>query len=390
MTRQPNRARAQSISAFALIPCMRMRLRTPSSQAPSPPAVLSVGSPSAERGRVRHGPSPHIAAVASIGSPSGSSVPATIAAVSTATATAAIAVPSTAATIAVPSGTIAVSSSAPRPVTAAAVAAPAVAAAATSVAIGRRAAVAATLTSAVVAAAAAVAAAVALAAAASVHVSCTALRNTGREQHTFAHHVVRHWDALPARLHLVPLPLTGAHHDRLSPLTRGLLDPKHTCQTFADATRRRAATFAERVSHFCGRASCPEERTVSRDAPCTCHLLNYSLDRYRKRNNFTVAAARPRILWRWAEAHLKVSQGALRSLPVCTSGVASTSRAWLRSRPRAVFEAIERETAAAHHGEAGHYMERLMAAAYGPLPTSPLPLPQNSTRVGKRTPRSVE
>ena len=77
-------------------------------------------------------------------------------------------------------------------------------------------------------------------------------------------------------------------------------------------------------------------------------------------------------------------EGALRGLPVCTSGVASTSRAWLRSRPRAIFEAIERETAAAHHGEAGHYMERLMAAAYGPLPASPVPLPQSSTSIGKR------
>ena len=191
------------------------------------------------------------------------------------------------------------------------------------------------------------------AAAASVRVSCTALRNTGREQHTFAHHVVRHWDALPARLHFVALPLQGAHHDRLSPLKRGLLDPKHTCQTFVDAKRRnssrsspsssspnsrRAATFAERVSHFCGRASCPEARPKSSDAPCTCHLLNYSLDRYRKRNNATVVAASPRPLWRWAEAHLKVSQGALRSLPVCTSGVASTSRAWLRSRPLGWFK----------------------------------------------------
>jgi len=94
------------------------------------------------------------------------------------------------------------------------------------------------------------------AAAASVGVSCTALSNTGREQHTFAHHVVQHWDALPARLHFVALPLQGVHHDRLSPLKRGLLDPKHTCQTFADAKRPRATTFAERVSHFCGRASC--------------------------------------------------------------------------------------------------------------------------------------
>ena len=101
------------------------------------------------------------------------------------------------------------------------------------------------------------------AAAASVSVSCTMLRNTGREQHTFAHHVVQHWDALPARLHFVALPLQGVHHDRLSPLKRGLLDPKHTCQTFVDAKRRRAATFAERVSHFCGRASCPEARAQS-------------------------------------------------------------------------------------------------------------------------------
>ena len=101
------------------------------------------------------------------------------------------------------------------------------------------------------------------AAAASVSVSCITLRNTGREQHTFAHHVVQHWDALPARLHFVALPLQGVHHDRLSPLKRGLLDPKHTCQTFVDAKRRRAATFAERVSHFCGRASCPEARAQS-------------------------------------------------------------------------------------------------------------------------------
>ena len=71
----------------------------------------------------------------------------------------------------------------------------------------------------------------------------------------------------------------------------------------------------------------------SGDAPCTCSLLNYSLDRYRKGNNVTVVAASPRLLWRWAEAHLKVSQGTLRSLPVCTSGVASTSRSWLRGRP---------------------------------------------------------
>lgn len=35
-----------------------------------------------------------------------------------------------------------------------------------------------------------------------------------------------------------------------------------------------------------------------------------------------------------------------------------------------MFEAIERETAAANHGEAVHYMERLMVAAYGPLPHS--------------------
>ena len=229
------------------------------------------------------------------------------------------------------------------------------------------------------------------AAAASVRVSCTALRNTGREQHTFAHHVVRHWDALPARLHFVALPLQGAHHDRLSPLKRGLLDPKHTCQTFVDAKRRnssrsspsssspnsrRAATFAERVSHFCGRASCPEARPKSSDAPCTCHLLNYSLDRYRKRNNATVVAASPRPLWRWAEAHLKLSQDALRSLPVCTSGVASTSRAWLRSRPRAVFEAIERETAALTRTQTRtRTPTRTRTRTLLPLPPLPLPLP---------------
>ena len=44
MSRQPN-VPGRRLSALALIPCMRMRLRTPSSQPPSPPAVLSVGSP---------------------------------------------------------------------------------------------------------------------------------------------------------------------------------------------------------------------------------------------------------------------------------------------------------------------------------------------------------
>ena len=97
------------------------------------------------------------------------------------------------------------------------------------------------------------------AAAAAVSVSCNELRNTGREQHTFAHHIVQHWDVLPARLHFVALPLQGLRHKRLSALERGLLDPKHTCQTFVDAEHR-PATFAERVSHFCGRLSCREER----------------------------------------------------------------------------------------------------------------------------------
>ena len=100
------------------------------------------------------------------------------------------------------------------------------------------------------------------AAAAAVSVSCNELRNTGREQHTFAHHIVQHWDVLPARLHFVALPLQGLRHKRLSALERGLLDPKHTCQTFVDAEHR-PATFAERVSHFCGRASCPEARAQS-------------------------------------------------------------------------------------------------------------------------------
>lgn len=95
-------------------------------------------------------------------------------------------------------------------------------------------------------------------------------------------------------------------------------------------------------------------------------MLDFTLDRYHKRSNLTIVAASPRPLWRWAEAHLNVSQTTLSGLPVCTSGVASTTRAWIHSRPRTMYHAILRETSVAVDCEAGLYMERLMAAAYGP------------------------
>ena len=122
------------------------------------------------------------------------------------------------------------------------------------------------------------------------------------------------------------------------------------------------------------------------DAPCTCHLLNYSLDRYRKRNNATVVAASPRPLWRWAEAHLKLPQGALRSLPVCTSGVASTSRAWLRSRPLGWFKR-------AHVDVGGSvpvaHLASLKAQGVPTHPNSPPPSPAyNSLRPSGRGPCS--
>ena len=61
-------------------------------------------------------------------------------------------------------------------------------------------------------------------AAASASVSCSELPNRGREQHTFAHHILRHWNMLPARVHLVALPLSS--HNRLSILKHGLLNPQ--------------------------------------------------------------------------------------------------------------------------------------------------------------------
>ena len=195
-----------------------------------------------------------------------------------------------------------------------------------------------------------------------VSVSCSELPNRGREQHTFAHHILRHWNMLPARMHLVALPLSS--HDRLSELQHGLLNPQHACKTFAGSTQHNQ-TFAERMTSVCGRASCPGVPSRRDDAPCRCRLLDFTLDRY---HNATVVAATPRPLWRWAEAHLNLSQATLRGLPVCASGVASTSRAWLHSRPRTVYEAVLRETSVAVNGEAGHYMERLMAAVYGPPP----------------------
>jgi hypothetical protein len=83
-----------------------------------------------------------------------------------------------------------------------------------------------------------------------------------------------------------------------------------------------------------------------------------------------VTAATPEPLYAWAGSHLDLSPAELAPIVICFNGVAATTGANLRSRPRAVYEAIYNQTSVADESEATHYMERLMAAAYGPAPTS--------------------
>lgn len=168
-------------------------------------------------------------------------------------------------------------------------------------------------------------------------VPCEALVNVGREQHTYAHHIVRHYDALPSVLILTPSDVS--RHNRRSTL-RSMI-----------ASTRSSGAF-ECHTHHC-----------ALDWFGSCDFPAYT-------SGPTVPAS-PSRLGPWLRATidgagstLPVAQ-LLCGLPACHWGIATTTRDQLRAHPRAVYERVAHALTVGNLPEASFYMEWAMSAVYG-------------------------
>lgn len=117
--------------------------------------------------------------------------------------------------------------------------------------------------------------------------------------------------------------------------------------------------YAYRFGHPnpCGSSALPD------DGPC----LDFYVTEYAGANGpvpQTPADVRP--LWAWEQAHAGVDLKTLSSVPVCYFGMARTTRANIQARPQEVYERLRDQLALGDQPEAGHYIERLMAATFGP------------------------
>ena len=146
---------------------------------------------------------------------------------------------------------------------------------------------------------------------------------------------------------LLSLSRTMGHHRRLQDMD-------------AMNETNRYYNYAYRFGHpnACGSSAHPDE------GPC----LDFWVSTYDGSHGPVVldppADVRP--LWAWNEAHTGVGPTALSSVPICYFGTARTTRENLRSRPQALYEQLREQLSGGGQPEAGHYVERLMAATYGP------------------------
>ena len=198
-------------------------------------------------------------------------------------------------------------------------------------------------------------------------VGCVDLPNVGREQHTFAHHVASQFDRLANHIIFLPLPMnatahvsgirhevrksvyaqalrahaspSGAELDGEYALSRGF----YTCHGFGGVPGTSSEADTERLEGFLGWKMTMDDEGRA------------------------LTPAQPSPLGAWAQAHLGISAAALARIPVCYEGAAATSLSYVQARGLASFQAIEAQLAVGGGmPEAGHYMERLMLAAYGP------------------------
>ena len=244
---------------------------------------------------------------------------------------------------------------------------------------------------------------------------CVQLPNVGREQHSFLEHVTRHWVGanFAREVLFVPVPIDSHHRDDALARAIRLSDdwkerPSFDCRVmrpdgfnasqellsfpwlYASTTtggeaERTPVMLASgvpptspelRVSragatnlHFAGsfrfghaNASCYGSNA---DGPAhSC--LDFYLKVYDKGETRQVPAdVRP--LWAWAERHQGIPVRTLAGVPICKGGFARTWSGNIMAKPLGFYVGLKAQLEAGGVSpEAGHYMERLMAAVYGP------------------------
>jgi len=187
--------------------------------------------------------------------------------------------------------------------------------------------------------------------------SCEPLENRGREQATYAHHVARHYDSLPAWLILVPSDLKRW---RRGEQLASLIDD-------TDLSRGGGASFR-----------CMRNVTNTLNQDAGCEFYHYYMQN--NHGGYPERAEPKGGLWPWLDAHVARNSPQIRlaqrmcNLPVCDFGLAITERRNLLAHPQRVYADVAAAVAGTGSGwpetgltEATFLMELSMAALYGAL-----------------------
>jgi len=262
-----------------------------------------------------------------------------------------------------------------------------------------------------------------------IRVVCEDLPNMGREQHTFLHHATKYHGRFSSTTYFVPLPLDtrdrlewlqSLRHETSAsvssfacaspssgePAPSGSAPRVRVATTYAPAlaatptfgesrripaalgafptplaSSREYAALPEGDSHGMGLtnlffadafrlggAGCNGESPVPSYPDPICldfYLSTYEQD-YNQAVHQTQTPVDVRPLWAWVQKHMGVPSESLANVPLCYNGIARTSRENLESRPAAAYAHLRDQLYNISSPEAGHYLERLMAATYGP------------------------
>jgi len=199
------------------------------------------------------------------------------------------------------------------------------------------------------------------ASAAGVTLVCTDLPNVGREQHTYATHVSTHWDNLGNYLLLLPLPMSDRDANRRAYYEQAL-------SLVSGPANELPYGFYTCSNAGVGHIMDERPRPGSVDEPRAKRLADGDMqfvDPVDSDGHANVRAV-PTPLGAWATTHLLLDELSVGAAPLCLEGFAATTRAFVHTHPRSTFANVVAQLGFGDRVEAGHYMERLMLAAYGP------------------------
>ena len=205
---------------------------------------------------------------------------------------------------------------------------------------------------------------------------CHTLNNTGREGHTFAHHIARNYGALPAWLILLTSSLS--RHSRSVRLQR-MVDA--TIRSESPLRRDLGAGFVCYTRGMDVRAD-DRQRVCHLDRFVNCRMPCYSPQGpggcYDPSS--TNPAVRPAPasagLGPWLREHVDATSSLgerLCHMEVCQYGIAITTRENLLAHPRSVYEDVEREMSRDIFPETIFYTEWGAAPIFGALWARSLP-----------------